>query len=261
MIMKKIIGILLIGFLGCLGCSDNDDATTTVDQAVPVAPFGIIDTTTPTYEWIPVPGATKYLLLVEDIDDVPVIEQWYTPVEGECASEEGLCSVTPDIDVAGDTWKVQACAEEECGLWSDDLQFEVRIYGPNPPLRFTNNGDGTVTDNNTKLMWSKNANLCGWTSWWEAVSFCESSTLGDHSDWCLPSLSELNSLIDRSHLNPAMPTGHPFTNVQSYHYWSSTISPINTAHAMDVHFNSGVIFASGKGLQAYGWCSRRPLKN
>ena len=121
--MKAIISILLVGILGFLGCSDSDDTTRTVDQAIPVAPFGITDTMTPTYEWTPVPGATRYQLLVEDIGETVTIEEWYTTEEVESAPEDGLCSVTPDITVWGNTWKVLACAGEECGLWSDELQF------------------------------------------------------------------------------------------------------------------------------------------
>jgi len=57
--------------------------------------------------------------------------------------------VTSDIEVIGENeWKVLACAGEECGLWSDGLQFSFSLGGP-PYLRFTDNGDGTVTDNKT----------------------------------------------------------------------------------------------------------------
>ena len=163
--MKKIIGIMLIGLLGFLGCSDGNDGTNTFKgEAIPVAPFGIIETPTPTYEWTPVPGATKYQLLVEDIGESVIIEEWYTAEEVESASEDGLCSVTPDITVLGDTWKVLACAGEACGLWSDELEFSFTVAGPTPP-RFTDYGDGTVTDNNTKLMWLQNPNLCGVKKW------------------------------------------------------------------------------------------------
>ena len=62
--MKKIIGILLIGLLSFLGCSDNDGTNTFRGKATPVAPWAIIETTTPTYEWTPVSGATKYRLVV-----------------------------------------------------------------------------------------------------------------------------------------------------------------------------------------------------
>lgn len=256
--MHKIIGILLVGLLGFLGCSDSDDDTSTIGEATPVAPFGIIETPTPTYEWTPVPGATRYLLLVEDIDEAPVIEEWYTAEEGEYASEEGLCSVTPDVNVTGNTWKVLACAGEECGLWSDGLQFSFIFGGPTTP-RFTDNGDDTVTDNNTKLIWSKNANPGGWNAWEYAIRYCEgSSSLAGYTDWRIPSLSELKSLIDKSQFNPALPPGNPFTNVQSGFYcWSSTIFlPLKPYYAWHVNFYKGYVWYSHKRSTYYMWCVR-----
>ena len=220
-IMKRIIGILLVSLLCFSGCGDSGGGTSAVTgEAIPVAPFGITDTMTPTYEWTPVPGATRYQLLVEE-NDIPVIEEWYTAEEGSCAAGDSLCSVIPDVNIPGDTWKVLACVGEECGLWSDELQFSFVVHYP-PQPRFTDNGDDTVTDNNTKLIWSKNANLCGHKNWLGAMHYCSGLTHAGHSDWRLPSISELKSLIDRSQWNPALPPGNPFTNVRGSYYWSST---------------------------------------
>ena len=248
--MKKIAGILLIALLGCLGCSDNDNATRTVDQATPVAPFGIIDTQTPTYEWTPVSGATRYQLLVEE-NDVPVIEEWYTAEEVESASEDGLCSVTPEIDVTGTTWKVLACLGENCGLWSDELQFSFTVAGSSP--RFTDHGDGTVTDNNTKLMWSQNANHWGSKTWDDAKRACDGLTLAGHGDWRLPSLNELKSLIDKSQWDPALPSGNPFINVQSLYYWSSTTYESVPFYAWQVLMNDGNVYNANKDLDNFVW--------
>ena len=220
-IMKRIIGILLVSLLCFSGCGDSGGGTSAVTgEAVPVAPFGITDTTTPTYEWTPVPGATRYQLLVEDIGETAIIEEFYTAEEVGCATEDGLCMVTPDIEIFEEnTWKVLACANQECGLWSESLNFLISPLSTAP--RFTDNGDDTVTDNNTKLIWSKDANLCGEKDWQEACSNCAGLTLAGHSDWRLPSISELKSLIDTKQSNPALPLGNPFMNVHSY-YWSST---------------------------------------
>ena len=126
--MKKIVAIVLISFVGFLGCSDGDDGTTTVGEATPVAPFGIIETTTPIYEWTPVQGATKYRLLVQDTNqtssiqdtnETAIIDEWYTSEEAGCASEESLCMVTPNIEVTGEnTFQVQACTNIEMVKWS-----------------------------------------------------------------------------------------------------------------------------------------------
>ena len=251
--MKRAIGILLIGFLCFLGCSDNDDTARTVGQAIPVTPFGIIETHNPTYEWTPVPGATRYQLLVEDVSGTVIIEDWYTAEEADCESEDGLCKVTPDIEVFEENeFRVQTCANDECGLWSGTLNFDSTAM--NAP-RFTDNGDDTVTDNNTGLTWSKNANLHEWRTWQESKDYCSGLTLGGHSDWYLPALHELYSLIDLTTTNPALPLGHPFTNVQPYWYWSSTNAYV-WGKAETVSMENGSVRDENKTMSSifiYGW--------
>jgi hypothetical protein len=261
--MKTFIGILLIGLLGFLGCSDNDDAKspfyTFNGQTIPVDPFGIEDTMTPTYGWTPVESATRYHLLVQDsipqdTTETYIIDEWYTAEEAGCDSEEGLCMVTPDINVDGTyTWKVLACIEDDCGLWSDELEFS---YPPPTTPRFTDNGDGTVMDHNTELMWTKNADLFGAKNWWDATSYCWDLDLANHSDWSLPYISELNSLIDLNQLGPALPPDNPFTNVQSGYYWSSTTDLDDTNFAWGAVFGDGVVSLSDKGDDGYMWCVR-----
>lgn len=101
---------------------------------------------------------------------------------------------------------------------------------PWPSPRFTDNGDGTVTDNLTGLVWLKNASHFGARSWHDALKACQglasgSAGLSEGSvagEWRLPNLFELRSLIDYSEHSPALPTGHPFQNVRTSLYWSST---------------------------------------
>ena len=251
--MKRTIGILLMSLLCLSGCGDSGSGTSAVTgQAIPVAPFGSQDTMTPTFEWTPVSGATRYQLLVEDISETVIIEEWYTVEEVTPPSEDGLCSVTPDISVWGDTWKVLACVGEECGLWSDELKFSYVVHDP-PPPRFTDNGDDTVTDNNTKLIWSKNANLCGWKRWQEAIDYCSASNHAGHRDWRLPSLSELKSLIDTSQWNPVLPPGNPFMNVQSGYYWSSTSHERYPSLAWSVSMESGQAYYDQEVLTYGVW--------
>ena len=107
--------------------------------------------------------------------------------------------------------------------------------------RFTDNGDGTVTDNLTGLIWLQNAS-CGGVplggSWWNQLLWswglalneannlangsCELADGSAPGDWRLPNLKELQSLIDYGHEDPALPEDHPFIEVLSACYWSST---------------------------------------
>lgn len=119
--------------------------------------------------------------------------------------------------------------------------------------RFTDNGDGTVTDNLTGLMWTKNANIWGSIIWNTAVDNCEGYSLAGHSDWRLPNLRELQSLIDYKNFTPALPTGHPFTGVVSSGYWSSTTYADSTAYAWFVNLVNGFVFNGNKTITYYVW--------
>jgi hypothetical protein len=113
----------------------------------------------------------------------------------------------------------------------DDGHLQKGVTSPSP--RFIDNGDGTVSDKLTGLMWTKNANLASGTmSWTAAITYANNLSLGSegcggsYTDWRLPNLFELESLRDMSNYNPALPTGHSFTNVQSSYYSSSTHAEI-----------------------------------
>jgi len=181
--MKKFLVILLVSLLGFLGCSGSDDTTTTtsttVGEAVPVAPFGVSEDNS-TYKWTPVQGATKYSLLVHDANKIVVIEEWYTAEEAGCASEKGLCMAKPDrpfIMLGEHEFQVLACRwDEACGPWSEPLSFDPspQLFAGSP--RFTDYGDGTVYDNDKKLMWTTNASMTDRITSQEATQFC--SNLG-----------------------------------------------------------------------------------
>jgi len=59
--------------------------------------------------------------------------------------------------------------------------------------RFVNNGDGTVTDTQTGLMWANKDNGSK-INWWNAESYCKGYSGGGKSGWRLPTIDELRSL-------------------------------------------------------------------
>ena len=115
----------------------------------------------------------------------------------------------------------------------DDGFFEIGVVYP-ILSRFTDNGDGTVKDKLTGLIWLKNANCFGQRTWSNAIS--DANGLADGScgltdgsqagDWRLPNMNELNSLVNRRYHNPAMSdaTRAIFDGEQAADYWSSTSS-------------------------------------
>ena len=123
------------------------------------------------------------------------------------------------------TFQIKTYAPGDDGYWKKGVAW------PNP--RFTNNGDGTVTDNLTGLIWLENANCFGERFWSDALTDCNSLAAGScgltdgsvSDDWRLPNVKELLSLINYGHYGPALPAGHLFTSVMDGIYWTSTTLP------------------------------------
>jgi len=127
--------------------------------------------------------------------------------------------------------------------------------------RFTDNGDGTVTDNQTGLIWLKDANCFGTRTWADAISDCNglasgSCGLTDSSsagDWRLPNIKELLSLIDWGQHTPALPLGHPFDDVQSFDHFTSTTDAINDNIIWRVHMGDGDVLDDYTSPTAFVW--------
>jgi hypothetical protein len=113
------------------------------------------------------------------------------------------------------------------------------------------NGD-CVTDSLTGLMWAKNANLPNGTmTWYQAVDYCNNLTLCGYTDWRLPQVNELESLINANEPNSATwLNGQGFTNVQAHGYWSSTTYAYSPGDAWIVYMWSGYV-VGGVG-RSYG---------
>lgn len=101
---------------------------------------------------------------------------------------------------------------------------------------FTDNGDGSVTDNTTGLIWQQTA--ASNMTWAQALSYCAALNVGGHTDWRLPSVKELRSLADNSRINPAIDTTY-FPNAPASWYWSGTTGAYQTSHAWIVNFYFG----------------------
>lgn len=111
---------------------------------------------------------------------------------------------------------------------------------------YTDNNDGTITDNETGLMWMKSTmdvnedgkiDYSDELTWQKALENCETLKYAGYSDWRLPSIEELRSIVDYSTYGPAIDTD--YFNVQSSYYWSSTTSADSTGYAWLVNFYYG----------------------
>jgi hypothetical protein len=102
---------------------------------------------------------------------------------------------------------------------------------------FIDNGDGTVTDTHTGLMWQQDT-APGTYTWQQALAYCENLTLAGYSDWRLPNRNELQSLVDYNRLSPSIDTTY-FPNTVSSFYWSSTTAALSPTYACFVDFSDG----------------------
>jgi len=117
---------------------------------------------------------------------------------------------------------------------------------------FTKSGD-TVTDSVSKLEWQDDSATESAT-WVEAIEKCESLNLSGHSDWRLPNINELKSIVDRSKENPAIV--ETFQNNYSSYYWSSTTYEGSSGGAWLVYFGYGLVYSDGKSTNGYVRCVR-----
>jgi len=115
---------------------------------------------------------------------------------------------------------------------------------------FTDNGDGTITDNATGLVWASDGNGAGCNSgatltWNSAIDWAEGLTFASETDWRLPNVKELISIIDYGSFEPAIDTTF-FPNTKLDVYWSSTTYASFTDGAYRVDFNYGNLDANIK---------------
>ena len=169
---------------------------------------------------------------------------WVSPAEAYRLPDSGQ---TKCYDNAGNEIACPAPGERFHGQ-------DGNYSGPQPAYK--DNGDGTVSDLNTGLMWQQgDAHNSSTRTWQQAVDYCSASALADYHDWRLPSITELASIVDHSGTNPAINTTY-FSGCRSGSYWSGTTVAYGPNLAWYVVFNNGYGNWSGKGYYYYVRCVR-----
>ncbi len=119
---------------------------------------------------------------------------------------------------------------------------------------FTDNQNGTITDNLTHLIWQKvpNANA---TTWENALQYAEALSLAGKDDWRLPNIKELHSLNDEKLFNPSVDTKlFPLVGIKKY--WSSTSLPNQTTKAWYLDTQFGITTYDTKTNNNFVLCVR-----
>lgn len=121
--------------------------------------------------------------------------------------------------------------------------------------RFIDNGDDTITDNKTGLMWEKKTeeNVNAVHTWEKAqsvhVARLNELCFGGHEEWRLPTIQELVGIVDYTHLNPSIDP--IFGPTASDWYWSSTTFAGIPDSAWGVYFYGGYVDDDYKGFDLH----------
>jgi hypothetical protein len=150
-------------------------------------------------------------------------------------------------------------------------QFQIINFN-----RYTDNGNGTVTDNRSGLIWLKNANCFGRQDWKTAMQSAANLASGQcglrdgsrRGMWRLPSKEEWEAMIDKKYVDrenrnpPALSNaagtgtwkeGDAFSGVQASYYWSSTTYAYYTPYVWYVSLNYGPVYTGVKNYTYYVW--------
>jgi len=127
---------------------------------------------------------------------------------------------------------------------------------------YINNGDGTVTDSMSDLRWQQHDDGVA-RSWEEALFYCENSLLAGFTDWRLPDIKELESIVYIPSADFSLPLNsayftHSTENTGLSFYWSSTTYAASTGAALGVDFYNGSVDYGGfsKGFSKFARCVR-----
>jgi hypothetical protein len=158
-----------------------------------------------------------------------------------CAATSGGCLAattrTCATNLVCERYAPAACADPQWVAWPmPNGKDDVDDGAPNQ-MSFTDNGDGTVTDDVTRLMWQQVVPTA--TSEWAAAgSYCQDLVLAGHSDWRLPSLVELISIADLGKSDPSIDVA-VFPSTPASDFWSSTVWGTSPSTVATVTFARG----------------------
>jgi hypothetical protein len=107
-----------------------------------------------------------------------------------------------------------------------------------PRPNFTDNGDGTVTDLDTGLIWQQ-AEVSPAMNWEAALRYAENLSFAGYNDWRLPNVKELQSLNDETIANPSLDKIY-FPGATAAKYWTSTTLAKQSPRAWYLDFQYGI---------------------
>jgi len=180
-----------------------------------------------------------------------------------------LCLLIP---IAAHASVIQLPQSGQTTTYSTTDDGDIKAGKPWPNPRFCDDGNQTVMDNLTGLIWAKDANLMknrdpgfdtdgtngdGAVSWQHALDYIHRLNAEKYlgfNDWRLPNLNELTSLLNQGEAqNSAWLNGQGFIGVQPLIYWSSSSNVLDAGTAWTIAIDSGPVNYLGKSNFGYVW--------
>jgi hypothetical protein len=215
-------------------------------------------------------------------------------VIGRSSASEKACTIvrlenTPKVDSSTKATEATIRIEMPPGVCPESgseavIRFQQVPTSPSDHRRYVDNGDNTVTDRQSGLIWLKNANCIGThypsfakdctsgegpVNWEQAQAFIEGLNKKEfpecnkaYNDWRLPSVQEMQSLVHYGFANPAMSNAagngpwqekDAFSHVKSNSYWTSTPDASNPNLAWRLRMDRGLLFTEQKSYPFYVW--------
>ncbi|MBI5102068.1 MAG: DUF1566 domain-containing protein [Nitrospirae bacterium] len=177
------------------------------------------------------------------------------------ASKTAASRIWPVRGGQGGVIQIARTGAETSYAAGDDRDIQAGVQWPSP--RFMAIGDGTVEDTLTGLMWTDDANLTGTRNTWvQARDYVAGMNAGTHAnyghtDWRLPNIVELESLITQESCFPVLPSDFPFINVQTvpgyYWYWTSSLRSLTGALALQLGCQGQVPVTLNRSGLSFFW--------
>jgi hypothetical protein len=143
---------------------------------------------------------------------------------------------------------VQSCGDEvpaavnpKALSWAEWPMPNVKVdvvAGAPHPMAYSVEGDGTVKDQVTGLMWQQTPPTALY-KWAEAARYCASLALAGYGDWRVPTEIELISIVDDTVVTGPALDGATFVDTVEGYYWSSLPMAGSAGNAWLVDFITG----------------------